>query len=76
MIYVVLYKSCKPIWNQNRGIRVLTYCTLGLLLTFVFEAEFYSTSMLFVLGMIYYYSQNDDLKYSIGDYAEKENSFR
>ena len=76
MIYVVLYKSCKSIWNQNRGIRVLTYCTLGLLLTFIFEAEFYSTSMLFVLGMIYYYSQNDGLKYSIDDYVEKENSFR
>lgn len=64
LIYVVLYRSSKSAWNNDKGVRILTYCVIGMLLTFVFEAEFFSTPMLFVVGMIYYYSQNSGLEYS------------
>ena len=54
IVYIALYKKSRKMWNIDNGIRILAYCVYGILLTFIFEAEFFSTPFLFLLTLFYH----------------------
>lgn len=53
-IFVGIHRSCRTILKKYESVRILSYSMLAFLLACIFEAEFYSTTFMFLIALLYY----------------------
>lgn len=53
-IFIGIHRYCRTILKNYESVRILSYSMLAFLIACIFEAEFYSTTFMFLVALLFY----------------------